>query len=274
MASPRLIELHERADAGDLEAMAFTAVVAALGVGEPASWPQALRRLARAAELGSSSAEQQLAVLSSDGLLGAPEAAVRQPLSQDPSIASLPGFVPPAACQWLMSRAAGRLRRSEIFDPTTGERRVHPVRNNSVLGFSFRDFDLVMVAVRMRIAAAVGVPHGRLEPSQVMHYAPGEAFRPHHDFLDPQLPGFAAELEARGQRVTTFLIYLNAEFEGGETDFPAAGVRYKGQAGDGLTFANLDATGAPHLRTLHAGLPVISGEKWLFSQWIRDRTAI
>jgi len=70
--------------------------------------------------------------------------------------------------------------------------------------------------------------------------------------------------------MATFLTYLNAGFEGGETAFPAAQLRYKGQAGDGVLFANLDPAGRPDRRTLHAGLPPTSGEKWILSQWIRQ----
>lgn len=266
--------LHERANAGDSEAVAFTAVVAALGVGEPPSWPRALERLQRAAKLGSTFAEEQLAVLASSDLIGPPTPVAEHPLSADPRICSLPGFLRTPACDWLIGRAAGRLRVATIYDPETGERRVDSKRGNSALGFTFKDFDLVMVAIRARIAAVVGAPADRLEPAQVLHYAPGQEFGRHHDFLDPDIPGLAAELAARGQRVATFLIYLNDAFEGGETQFPVAGVTYRGQPGDGLRFANIDRAGKPDPRTLHAGLPPLSGEKWLFSQWVRDRTAI
>jgi hypothetical protein len=69
----------------------------------------------------------------------------------------------------------------------------------------------------------------------------------------------------------TFLIYLNSEFEGGETDFPVLALAYKGATGDALYFGNVDSAGVPDPRTLHAGLPPTRGEKWLFSQWVRDR---
>jgi prolyl 4-hydroxylase len=266
--------LHERANAGDAEAVAFTAVVAALGVGEPPSWSRALERLQRAAKLGSTFAAEQLAVLESSGLIRPPKPVTAHPLCADPPISALPGFLPITACDWLIARAAGRLRPAPIYDAKTGEQRFDAERDNSVLGFTFSSFDLVMVAVRVRIAAAIGVPHDRLEPSQIMHYAPGQQFRPHHDFLDPDVPGLAVELAARGQRIATFLIYLNDAFEGGATEFPVVRVTYKGQRGDGLAFRNVDPAGALDRRTLHAGTPPLSGEKWLFSQWVRDRTAI
>ncbi len=67
----------------------------------------------------------------------------------------------------------------------------------------------------------------------------------------------------------TFLIYLSGDFEGGETDFPNFGWRYKGKTGDALFFWNVLPNGQPDRRMLHAGLPPTSGEKFLFSQWVR-----
>jgi len=254
--------------------MAFTAVVAALGVGEPANWGEAIKRLARTAALGSAFAEEQLKVLSAASLLGPPQPVTEEVLSVAPRISSLPGFLPAPACEWLIKRAEGRVKRAEIFDAEKGGTTITSTRDNSVLAFFFRDFDLVMVALRQRIAATLGVPHDRLEPSQVMHYAPGQTFGPHHDFLDPSFPGFSAELAWRGQRANTFLVYLNSDFTGGETEFSLLGIKYRGRPGDALLFNNLGPTGEPETSTLHAGLPVITGEKWLFSQWIRDKTAI
>ena len=80
----------------------------------------------------------------------------------------------------------------------------------------------------------------------------------------------AKDIADRGQRTTTLLIYLNDDFEGGDTAFPELGLTFRGRTGDALLFHNLDAAGAPDLRTRHAGLPPTKGEKWLFSQWIRD----
>jgi prolyl 4-hydroxylase len=252
--------------------MALTAVAAALGKGEPASWPEAVERLRRAAKLGSAFAEAQLDVLSQSGLEDAsqPRASL-QVLLADPPIHSLPGFLPKVVCDWLISRATGRLAKAQTYDGETGGRRSNDVRNNSMVGFLIKDFDLVMIAVRARIAAAAGSSEDRLESPQVLHYAPGETFGPHHDFLDPRIAALKPELAQNGQRLATFLIYLNGEFEGGETQFPGLKLTYRGEPGDALLFANVDQTGAPDHRTLHAGLPPRSGEKWLFSQWIRER---
>jgi hypothetical protein len=133
--------------------------------------------------------------------------------------------------------------------------------------------DIVLEVIRTRIAAATRVPVPVFEPTQILHYDVGEEFRLHHDFLDPANPAHHEQLRSAGQRIATFLIYLNEEFEGGETEFPRAGVRYRGRTGDAIFWANLDMEGRPDPLTVHAGLPPTSGEKWILSQWIRDRAA-
>jgi prolyl 4-hydroxylase len=125
--------------------------------------------------------------------------------------------------------------------------------------------------LRQRIAATAGLAFGSLESPQILHYAVGQEFKPHVDFLDPNVPGYARDIEKRGQRAATFLIYLNDDYEGGETEFPLLGIRHKARKGEGLLFWNLDETHRPDSRMLHAGLPPARGEKWVLSQWLRDR---
>jgi prolyl 4-hydroxylase len=130
--------------------------------------------------------------------------------------------------------------------------------------------DLVIEMIRARISAATRLPLPLFEPTQVLHYAPGQEFRPHFDFLDPANPAYGEELR-RGQRVATYHIYLNDRFVGGETDFPEAGLRFRGRTGDAIFWANVGPDGRPDPLTRHAGLPPASGEKWILSQWIRGR---
>src|SRR6185312_4633112 len=134
----------------------------------------------------------------------------------------------------------------------------HRGRTNSYSAIGLFDADLVSLILQARLAAAAGVDFITLEPPQVLHYAVGETYEPHFDFLEPDLPGNAAGIAELGQRIATLLIYLNDGFEGGETDFPLLGIRYKGGPGDALLFRNLTPTVAPHRRTRHAGLPPTS----------------
>jgi hypothetical protein len=111
-----------------------------------------------------------------------------------------------------------------------------------------------------------------MEAPAVLHYSPGEEIANHFDFVDPQTtPDYAGEIARNGQRIITFLVYLNDDYEGGETDFPTLGITVKGGAGNGLYFVNALADLAPDLRMLHAGRPTTRGEKWLITQFVRSR---
>jgi prolyl 4-hydroxylase len=110
------------------------------------------------------------------------------------------------------------------------------------------------------------VSHG--EGLQVLHYGPGAQYRPHHDYFDPDLPGSSRILERGGQRVATLVMYLNTPEEGGATTFPEAGITVHAVAGHAVFFS-YDRPD-PATRTLHGGAPVIAGEKWVATKWLRE----
>ncbi|HEX8621058.1 MAG TPA: 2OG-Fe(II) oxygenase [Allosphingosinicella sp.] len=268
---------------GDAEAAMALATLEAMGAGRPQSWTRALDYLAIAAERGSPRARAQLALLgrSQDwreagaGLdipaLLAPPA--RRPACEQPRIRVFEGFATPDECDWAISAARDKLAPALVWDPVTGEGQQDPNRSNRALELGLTDMDVVLHLLRARISAASNLPLPVFETAQIMHYRPGEEFRAHYDFLDPAGRGHDRQLARFGQRIATFVLYLNDDYEGGETVFPKVGFRYRGRRGDALLFANVDAaTRAPDPLSLHAGLPPTRGEKWVFSQWIRDRS--
>ena len=189
-----------------------------------------------------------------------------------PNILTAQAFATPAICDWLIERARPRLTASKVYDPSTGQGQDRTdIRNNSAASFTIADFDLVLVMLRARVAQFAGVREEDFEPPMVLHYAAGEQFAPHFDFIEPSEPSLAADIARHGQRVGTFLLYLNDGYEGGETAFSDLGWQHKGAKGDALLFWNTDAEGQPDRRTLHAGTMVTAGEKWVLSQWIRRK---
>jgi hypothetical protein len=105
----------------------------------------------------------------------------------------------------------------------------------------------------------------------VLHYEVGQTYKPHVDFFHATLPTFSEEMRLKGQRIRTCLVYLNDDFEGGETEFPKLGIKFRGRTGEALVFDNVGANGIGDMNTVHAGLPPVRGEKWLLSQWIRSK---
>src|SRR5690606_3513001 len=134
--------------------------------------------------------------------------------------------------------------------------------------------DIVLLLIQHRMWACCGIPLRNMETLAVLHYAPGEGITNHFDFVDPKTPNYDEVIAAQGQRIVTFLLYLNEEYQGGETEFPRLGVKHKGRRGEGLYFVNALKTRAPDLRMIHAGRPPVGGEKWVVSQFIRDREVL
>lgn len=293
LSHPDSVEAFERgsalvekaAAAGHAEAAAMLATLEAIGAGRRQNWAAAFDWLARAAELGSPGAGQQLRLLSgSDAadrdwramqkridpavLLRAP---AQVPRCERPRLRLLPGFASPAECRWIIEAARPKLSPAMVWDEAGDTARIDPARNNSAVELGVAEMDVVAEVVRARISTATRLPEPIFEVPQIMHYRVGQEFRPHHDFLDPGVAGHRADLARRGQRMGTFLIFLNDDFEGGETEFPRAGITHRGRTGDALFFANVTPDGQPDPLTIHAGRPPASGEKWIFSQWIRDR---
>jgi prolyl 4-hydroxylase len=153
------------------------------------------------------------------------------------------------------------LQPSIVIDPHSGQQVPNPIRTSSGASFPFVDENPAIHALNRRLAAASGSDVRAGEPLWVLHYAPGQQYREHSDAL----PGVAPAQ----QRVMTFLVYLNEDYDGGETSFPAVGVKFRGRTGDGLLFRNAAPDGTPDPLSLHAGLPVTRGVKHLASRWIR-----
>jgi hypothetical protein len=269
------VELTEAAaEAGSADAIAQLATLVAVGAGRPRDFADAFRLLRKASDSGSREAESQL------GLLGAKTSpdlqrlmAVPEPvtLSKSPRIRHVPGFAPGAVCDWIVERVRARLSPALVWNRERDGGSADPVRSNSAVELRLTDMDVVLAILRSRISVATRLPEPIFETPQVMHYSVGQQFRLHHDYLDPELPGHAIDIEQRGQRIGTFLVYLNDDFEGGETEFPAAGIKFRGKKGDALFFTNVGRNGEPDPKSMHIGCPPSAGEKWILSQWIRDR---
>jgi len=266
--------IREAAARGDAEAMHLCAVLAAQDQDLPAKLAVARDYLLKAAERGHAMALGQIALFTRNGVLDLEAWLPHPPLEtmhESPRIQIARGFASPAECDWLIARARARLTPARVYAPGGTAMHVSDMRNNTDASFNIAQSDLVLELLRERITRATGFDNQHMEPATVMHYDPGQRFDAHFDFIEPDLPGWEDDLKRNGQRVATFLLYLDDGAGGGETEFVELGWRYRGRKGDALLFHNVDAQGLPDRRTRHAGLPPTSGEKWILSQWIRRR---
>ena len=106
---------------------------------------------------------------------------------------------------------------------------------------------------------------------QILHYGPGGEYKAHQDFFEPKDPGSAVLTRVGGQRIGTVVMYLNDVPEGGETAFPDIGFSAKPIKGSAVYFEYQNAEGQLDYRCLHAGMPVIRGDKWIMTKWLRER---
>lgn len=248
--------LGQAAAAGLAEAAVQQATLVNNGTGcaaDPASARQILeswRQEPRAAE--------QLALL--DAMQGDSNPPIDE-LCADPAVRLVRQIFSAAECDYILRRAEPELQPSMIIDELSGRPKPDPVRTSYSMNFGPPDEDLVIHALNRRIAAATATDYAAGEPLHVLRYSPGQEFRPHLDAI----PGEA------NQRQWTLIVYLNAGFDGGETDFPELRIRTLGGKGDALVFRNALPDGTADQRARHAGLPVTSGEKWVASRWIRQR---
>lgn len=271
--------LRRALDAGEGTAAHRLAVLTAMGLGVGPDWTAALELLTRSADLGFAPAREQLALLRGrDGRIDLAawlNSPPPRPLTTGgPAILAIEGFLPEAVCDHIWRRAEELAAPALVYDPRTGEGRRESVRSNDAARFELPEMDVVLAMVRERIARTAGLPVAGLEWTQVLRYAVGQSFDWHVDWLDPANPAYAGDLRRRGQRIATCLVYLNDNYEGGETAFEAGGLRWRGRKGDALLWANTLPDGTIDRRTRHAGLPPTTGEKRVLSQWLRGRAPL
>lgn len=251
------------AAAGLRDAARVHAGFLAAGVGGPRDWGGALAALAASSDPVAKRQSELIAAMALDGAGDPTKAPDAEALSKTPSIGLFRNFMTADECAFLGDLAEARLKPALIFHE--GQRRfvADPLRDSDAAGFSIVLEWPFVHALNRRIAAASGTDVAQGEPLQVLRYAPGQQYRPHLDAV----PGMA------NQRILTALVWLNDNYEGGETAFLGSGLKVKGRRGDLMVFANSLPDGRPDPATRHAGAPVTKGVKLLASRWIRARPA-
>jgi prolyl 4-hydroxylase len=190
-----------------------------------------------------------------------------------PRVIVIERFMSAAECAWIIERGRPGLQRARVYH-SSATPQVAGTRTNREASFTIFYATLALALIRERMSRATHAPVSFFEVAKLLHYVPGQQFALHADFIQTNTPELVREIQVRGQRAATLLVYLNEEYEGGETDFPRMSFRFKGARGDALIFSNIDPAGEPDYETIHAGLPPTSGEKWVLSQWIRTRPVV
>jgi prolyl 4-hydroxylase len=182
-----------------------------------------------------------------------------------PRITVFENFMSFDECELLMDMAEPKLIRSKTISEDGKGFTEHQVRTSSGAAFP-RGENAFIEMLDMRAAKLLNWPVERGESYQVMKYEVGQEYKPHFDFFmprtDPKL------IVNGGQRVSSLIIYLNTPKRGGGTLFPEIGLEITPSAGSAVFFSYPNTFFARN--TLHAGLPVIEGEKWIATKWMRE----
>ena len=185
-----------------------------------------------------------------------------------PCVIVLSGLLSHGECDELVALARPRLSRSETVRLSTGSSEVHQARTSEGMFFG-REENPLCARIEQRIAEMFNWPIENGEGLQVLHYSPGAEYKPHYDYFDPEQPGTVPVLKRGGQRVASLVMYLNTPDKGGGTVFPDVEFEVAPIKGNAVFFS-YDRP-HPSTRTLHGGSPVIEGEKWVATKWLRER---
>jgi prolyl 4-hydroxylase len=125
-------------------------------------------------------------------------------------------------------------------------------------------------SVETKIARLMGIDPKYGETIQGQRYAVGQQFKAHHDFFYTSEPYWQEQKDIGGQRTWTVMMFLNEPEAGGHTFFTKAGVKIAPKAGNLLAWNNLDELGEPNPNSLHQGMPVEAGVKYIITKWYRE----
>lgn len=246
---------------GHAQANLLVTNLLASGVAGKRDWPAALARLeAEARVLPERKAAADLIAgmridANGDPAIVSPE----RTISEEPRASMFESLLTPAECAYLISVAHPGFEPSMVYDD---QRRLvrDTIRTSDGSALHWLIEDPAIHALNRRIAAATRTRYEDGEPLQVLRYSAAQQYHPHFDWVDG----------ASNQRIWTALIYLNADYDGGETAFVRTGTKVRGRAGDALLFSNALESGDGDPLAEHAGLPVTHGTKYLATRWIRE----
>ena len=177
---------------------------------------------------------------------------------EEPLIVILGNVLSDEECDELIRLSKDKMHRSKIG--VTHE--VSEIRTSSSMSFQENENDII-TKIKKRISTIMNIPIEHGEGIQILKYTPGQEYKAHFDF-------FTSSSKAKiNNRISTIVMYLNDVEHGGETFFPKLKFSVSPQKGMAVYFEYFYNDKNINELTLHGGAPVITGEKWVATQWMR-----
>jgi prolyl 4-hydroxylase len=175
------------------------------------------------------------------------------------------GFMSPEECTRIIALIDARRRPSTISDDLGDAL----FRTSETCDLDSAHPDVA--ELERRISELTGIDPRYGEPVQGQRYAVGQEFKLHTDYFEPDGADFHRYCAMSGQRTWTVMIYLNEPEAGGATRFKAIDKTVQPEAGKLLAWNNLLPDGRVNYNTLHQGMKVRSGVKYIVTKWFRER---
>ena len=186
-------------------------------------------------------------------------------------IAVVHDFVSQEECEEIIAHSWQNMERSTVASKD-GKGQKHDKRTGSNTWLQHNASPMIQ-GVADRISQMVRMPLKNAEPFQVVHYKENEEYDYHWDSFDESDDVATEEYTKNGgQRLITVLGYLRDVPKGGETGFNHLGVNIQPRRGSVIVWWNVEPnTTKREIKSQHAGLPVLEGEKYAFNLWFRER---
>jgi prolyl 4-hydroxylase len=182
-------------------------------------------------------------------------------------IKEIPNFLTKDECNKIMELSQSRLIKSTVYT-SNSDIEDKSVRISKQCWLTDLD-DPFLVHLSKRIAQVTGTDVVSQEDLQIVKYDEGGFYKPHYDACNKETDDCARLNKGLGPRYITFIMYLNDDFQGGETFFPNIQTKIKPELGKAAIFYNVDNDGEILPKSLHGGLDVRGGSKWIANKWIR-----
>lgn len=180
----------------------------------------------------------------------------------------VPNILDAKLCEQLIIRSKRHFAPSKVIGKAYAQSNSGRTSDTALVRDIARDIEQ---KVTQHISKVMGIHPAYCEPLQIQRYEPGQSYQNHADWFDEKHPGYQQAMKDQGQRTWTCLLYLNDDFEGGDTYFTQAQQVVKPVAGAACIWNNLQASGDVNTQAYHEGKPVTKGNKFILTAWFRAR---
>ena len=164
----------------------------------------------------------------------------------------------------------------ELIDMGTKQMRKANTLGENIDGYRKADnswiYDSTPLTQKIKnyISKESGLPVENQEEIHIVKYEIGGEYKPHHDYFHPNTDYYDTSMGKSGNRPFSFLVYLNHDFTGGETEFPNKRIKITPRQGRLLIWRNMNEDGTLDPESFHAGLPVKTETKYIAIVWVRE----